>query len=101
VAVIQQRSVLPKPKRPLSSPKPPAFIDKPRGRYHYLPFGAFSIDDLALIKSISADLDPPAFISAYTNGRSTLQAGSPSDLLILPKPIPFQILPRDGFFTTP
>jgi hypothetical protein len=77
----------PKPKRPPSSPKPPPFIAKLGGRYHYSPSGAFSIDDLTLIKFISAVLDSPAFISAYTNGRSTLQAGSLSDLLILPKSI--------------
>jgi hypothetical protein len=47
---------------PLSSPKPPAFIGKPRGRCHHLPFCAFSIDDLALIKVISADLD---FLHSY------------------------------------
>jgi hypothetical protein len=76
-------------KNPPSSPKPPAFIAKPGGRYHYSPSGALSIVDLALIEFISAVLDSPAFMAVYTNGRLTLQAGSLSDLLIPPKPISF------------
>jgi hypothetical protein len=66
------------PKHPPSSPKPPAFIGKPRGRCHHLPFGAFSIDDLALIKVISADLD---FLHSYP---PMLMVGQPR------KPDPFQ-----------
>jgi hypothetical protein len=78
---------------PPSSPKPPAFIAKPGGRYNHSP--AFHIVDLALIKFRSAVLDSSALISTDTNGpnpvqlgRSTLQAGSLLDLPIPPKPIP-------------
>jgi hypothetical protein len=71
VAVIQQRSVLVKPKRPpLTFSKPLAFIAEPGGRYNHPPSDAFHIADLAfinpptlsLIAFISVDLSRPRFL---------------------------------------